>query len=222
MSTSDSARRPDVDNLLMALIEEARRRARRRRRMYGATVLAFAILAGLAFAVRQGPSSSASGSPAAVGGPNLPVAAAELPPKCSALDTQRHAWLHTGGPYPQSWYARYCGPGRAVLRAGGTSFTIKGGSCSGPRNRRSFGLVGHGGPGKGFWFRLAPVVTTDGRERTFVRPGRVGIIDGKVSLPGFSSVPNYGTAIISKDLKSATFSLGGPSTPRVTGSWTCR
>jgi hypothetical protein len=141
------------------------------------------------------------------------------------VDTQRHATLRTGGPYPQSWYERYCGPGRAVLRVGGKSFSIKGGSCSGRINRRSFGLIGYRVPANGFWFRLAPVVTTDGRERWFVRPGRVGIIDGQVSLPGFSSLPYQGTAIISKDLKSATFSLAGPSPPsraRVTGSWTCR
>ena len=148
-------------------------------------------------------------------------AAAPIPPTCSALDTQRHATLRAGGRYPQSWYERYCGPGRAVARVGGKSFTIEGGNCSGNLNRRSFGLVGYRVPGKGFWFRLAPVVTHSGRERWFVRPGRVDIIDGQVRLPGFDySLANQGTAIISKDLKSATFSVGSP--PRVTGSWRCR
>ena len=148
-------------------------------------------------------------------------AAAPIPPKCSALNTQRHATLRTGGLYPQHWYERYCGPGRAVLRVGGKSFTIKGGNCSGNANRRSFGLIGYGGAGKGFWFRLAPVVTDSGRDRWYVRPGPVTIIDGTVQLPGFDSLPgNRGTAIISKDLESATFSLGTPS--KITGSWTCR
>ena len=143
-------------------------------------------------------------------------AAEAAPPKCSALNTQRHATLHTGG------YERYCGPGSAVLRVGGKSFTIDGGNCSGNLNRRSFGLIGYGGlTGKGFWFRLEPVKTATGRTRWYVRPGRVTIMDGDVQLPGFSSLPgNHGTAIISKDLKSATFSVGSP--PRVTGSWTCR
>jgi hypothetical protein len=141
--------------------------------------------------------------------------AAPIPPKCSAVNAQRHATLRTGG------YERYCGPGRAVARVGGKSFTIEGGNCSGRLNRRSFGLFGYGGlPGKGFWFRLEPVVTADGRQRWFVRPGRVNIMDGDVDLPGFDSLPHPGTAIISKDLKSATFSLGSP--PRITGSWTCR
>ena len=48
-------------------------------------------------------------------------------------------------------------------------------------------------------------------------------MDGDVQLPGFDSLPgNHGTAIISKDLKSATFSIRDPWKPRVTGSWTCR
>ena len=152
-------------------------------------------------------------------------AAAPIPPTCSALNTQRHATLYTDGLYPatatRAGYIRECGPGRAVARVGGKSFTIHGGNCSGRLNRRSFGLMGSGGArGKGFWFRLAPVVTTDGRQRWYVRPGRNTIMDGEVQLPGFSSLPNEGTAIISKDLKKATFSVGSP--PRVTGSWTCR
>jgi hypothetical protein len=138
-------------------------------------------------------------------------------PTCTALNTQRHATLYTSG------YVRYCGPGRAVLRIEGTSFTIEGGSCSGRLNRRSFGLIGSGGlPGKGFWFRLAPVVAADGGQRWYVRPGRNTIMDGEVDLPGFSSLPHQGTATVSRDLRSATFSVGDPSRRRVTGSWTCR
>ena len=138
-------------------------------------------------------------------------AAALIPPKCSALNTQRHATLRTGG------YERYCGPGRAVVRVGSRSFTIESGNCSGNLNRRSFGLMGYGGlPGRGFWLRLAQ---TNGRW--YVRPGPNTIMDGEVQLPGFDSLPgNQGTAVISKDLKSATFSLGSP--PRITGSWKCR
>jgi photosystem II stability/assembly factor-like uncharacterized protein len=63
MTTIDSAREPDADDLLRALIEEARRRARRRRGMYGAAVLSFA-LAGIVFATQEGSPSSPSGVPA--------------------------------------------------------------------------------------------------------------------------------------------------------------
>ena len=143
-------------------------------------------------------------------------AADSTPPNCSALNTQRHTTLSGGG------YDRYCGPGRAVVRVGRKSYTIEGGNCSGNQNRRSFGLVGSGGQsgGKGFWFRLEPVQTATGRTRWFVRPGRVNIMDGDLDVPGFDYLPRPATAIISKDVKSATFSLGSP--PRVTGSWKCR
>ena len=74
-------------------------------------------------------------------------AAAPIPPKCTALNTQRHATRYTEGLYPgpatRPGYIRYCGPGRAVARVGGTSFTIEGGNCSGRGNRRSFGLMGY-------------------------------------------------------------------------------
>ena len=136
-------------------------------------------------------------------------AAAPLPPKCSGLNTQRHATLNVEG------YTRFCGPGRAVVRVGGKSYTIEGGNCSGRLNRRSFGLMGTDLPAKGFWFRLAQ---TNGRW--YVRPGRNTIMDGEVQLPGLRAVPYPATAFISKDVKSATFSLGSP--PRATGSWTCR
>jgi hypothetical protein len=122
-------------------------------------------------------------------------------------------------------YERYCGPGRAVIRVAGKSFTIEGGNCSGNLNRRSFGVVGNGGSTKGFWFRLEPVTTATGRTRWYVRPGRVTIMDGDVDVPGFPNAPgNRGTAIISKDLESATFSIRTrpSSPPMVTGSWRCR
>ncbi len=149
--------------------------------------------------------------------------AAPAPPKCSALSTQRHGRLvtgpwNTGGP----GYVRYCGPGRAVLRVGGTSFHIKGGTCRAGQASVRFGLLGYGGlPGRGFIARLQPA-GTDARPRWYLRPGRIPIIDGEVQLPGFQSLPHQGTAIVAKDLQSATFSLGDPARPRITGSWTCR
>jgi hypothetical protein len=148
-------------------------------------------------------------------------AAAPVPPKCSTLNTQRHGRLvtgewNTGGP----GYVRHCGPGRAVLRVGGKSFTIEDGTCRGSMASVRFGLLGHGGlTGKGFFARLQPA-GTDAHPRWYIRPGRIPIIDGETQLPGFGNeLPHQGTAIISKDLKSATFALRGP--PQVTGSWTC-
>jgi hypothetical protein len=79
--------------------------------------------------------------------------------------------------------------------------------------------MGYGVPGRGFWVRLAPVVTAERRQRWYVRPGRTTIMDGEVQLPGFGSLPHHRTAIIAKDLESATFALGAP--PRITGSWSC-
>ena len=43
------------------------------------------------------------------------------------------------------------------------------------------------------------------------RPGRNAMIDGSMQLPGVSpdQITSRGAAIVSKSLKSATFSLGG-------------
>ena len=69
-------------------------------------------------------------------------------------------------------YSRYCGPGRAVVRVGGESFTIKGGRWY--VARRGAGAPAYSGtasatrrPG-GFWFLLGGPT----------RPGRNDIIDG--------------------------------------------
>ena len=136
-------------------------------------------------------------------------ASPQLPPKCSALDTQRGRILHSeeykaGGP----WAARYCGPGRVVVRVGGKTFTIKGGRCT--SRRVGFGVLG----------------TPRGRGLSLVldhhnRPGRNAIIDGSIQLPG-AGLSYPGIAIRSKDLDSATFSIGTPGQPpTMTGSWTC-
>ena len=144
-------------------------------------------------------------------------AAVPLPPECSAADTQRRAILFSGGwgTDDKPGYSRYCGPGRAVVRVGGKSFTLKGGRCT--SRRAGFGVlwngIGNAPPGRGFWFLL---------ERAN-RPGRNDIIDGGVELPGVTPAhtTGRGTAIVAKSLKSATFSLKGPSQTKITGSWTC-
>ena len=141
-----------------------------------------------------------------------------LPRKCSSADTQRRATLFSGAyrnPDGGGGYARFCGPGRAVVRVGVKSFTIQGGRCDlkSPSPRVHFGLAGNGSakPMTGF----AAVL-----ERG-TRPGRNRIIDSSVVVGGASPAgPSTGTAIVAKGLKSATFSIGRAPT-RVTGSWTC-
>jgi hypothetical protein len=137
-------------------------------------------------------------------------ASPDVPPKCSPADTQRHAILHSetfkaGGP----WAGRYCGPGKAVVRVEGKSFTITGGFCT--PGRVGFGLFANAGT-KGIVLVL----------RASNRAGRTEIIDSSVRMPGVTGeIPNTGTAIRAKGLKSGTFTLTGSGALRVTGSWTC-
>jgi hypothetical protein len=77
-----------------------------------------------------------------------------------------------------------------------------------------FGVLGSGPHARGFSFVL----------NHHNVPGRNAIIDGVIQLPGVSTANTRitGTAIKSKDLESATFSIGRADRPaRITGSWTC-
>jgi len=139
-------------------------------------------------------------------------ASPRLPPQCSPADTQRGRILHSdefeaGGP----WSARYCGPGRAVVRVGGKSFAIRGGRCT--SRRVGFGRLGNEGRGISLVLKHAN------------RRGRNDIIDGIIQLPGVrlpDKTPVTGTVITSEDLERATFSIGKPGHPaRITGSWIC-
>ena len=97
-----------------------------------------------------------------------------------------------------------------MVRVGGKSFTIKGGYCTLGRVR--FGLFADVAGAKGI------VLVLRARNRT----GRTEIIDSSVRLPGVTGeIPNTGTAIRAKGLKSGTFALMGSEGPRLTGSWTC-
>lgn len=128
-------------------------------------------------------------------------------PTCSLLATQHHWTLRKGA------YNRYCGPGRVVAQVGGKTLVITGGACDLGNGRIGFGVIGFGAPGRGIWLRMEEGWTPR-------QSGRFGISDGNIQLPGFRPLPHTGTAIIAKDLKSATFTLGSTS-PRVTGRWTC-
>ena len=99
------------------------------------------------------------------------------------------------------------------MRVGGKSFTIKGGRCL--SGRVGFGVLGRGPHRKGFTLVL--------NHHNW--PGRNGIDDGIIQLPGFNFANALitGTAIRSKNLESASFSIGTHGHPagRITGTWTC-
>jgi hypothetical protein len=138
---------------------------------------------------------------------------ASVGPTCSASATRNEQTLR------ERHYARYCGRGRAVVRVDGKMFVIKGGTCHRRGGGVGFGLIEDGGRrARGIWLRLQPV-----GDALFVNvvAGRNKVIDGEVQLPGFPSLPHTGTAIVAKDLRSGTFSLGSPAKPRITGSFTC-
>ena len=145
-------------------------------------------------------------------------AATPLPPECSAADIQAHAILRSAGwgTNTDPGYARYCGPGHAVVQVDNRSFTFKVGRCT--STRAYFGVLGNGvggaSPGRGVVLIL---------ERAKHR-GRNHLMDWAAALPGVSldRIPGTGTAVVSKDLKSATFSLDiEGSTNKVRGRWSC-
>ena len=142
---------------------------------------------------------------------------APLRPNCSLAETQRQAFLRSGGwgTEDEAGYMRYCGPGRVVMQVDGRSLSIEGGSCSARRVR--FGVlwnrVGQAPVGRGLWMLLEP-----GKRR-----GRIDIVDGEIQFPGVSRVaaPTIGTAIVAKGLMSATFTVSVGRATKVTGRWTC-
>ena len=103
---------------------------------------------------------------------------APLRPNCSLAETQRQAFLRSGGwgTEDEAGYMRYCGPGRVVMQVDGRSLSIEGGSCSARRVR--FGVlwnrVGQAPVGRGLWMLLEP-----GKRR-----GRIDIVDGEIQFPG--------------------------------------
>ena len=125
-----------------------------------------------------------------------------------------------GVPVPPR-YARYCGPGRAVVRLRGKSFTVAGGRCNRTLGRVSprwlwFGLFNSGSRSDPSARGLSLVVEPGNR------PGRQTIIDSIVRVDGLDLAPT-GAAFLAKDLRSGTFTLftRGPARTRVTGSWNC-
>jgi hypothetical protein len=142
-------------------------------------------------------------------------ASAPLPPKCSAQQGSAFAFSGGWGTNDKPGYAAYCGPGKAVIQVEDKSFTIQGGHCTARRVR--FGYlwngVGEAPAGRGLWLLLEP------RNR----PGRIGIADADIQLPGIGrrAPTATGTAIVAKGLKSATFSLRTGGGIKFTGRWTC-
>lgn len=141
--------------------------------------------------------------------------ATSVGPSCSTSATRGQRVLRVGA------YVRYCGPGRAVLRVGDKVFRIDGGTCRRGMGSVGFGLNGSAGSQvSGIWLRLQPE-GSDGVPPWNIRAGRNAVIDGEVQLSGLLSLPHTGTAVVARDAKSATFSLGDPVKPKITGRFTC-
>ena len=143
---------------------------------------------------------------------------ATVPRACSPTDKQTRAVLTTGS-YSKGGpgYARFCGPGRAVVRIGERSFTIRGARCGKRGHQRwlYFGLLANGtshqSDARGF-----SIVTEPGD-----RPRRARVIDSILQVTGVELVP-VGTTIVARGLNSGTLALVVPGTgERVTGTWAC-
>jgi hypothetical protein len=182
------ARRPDLDRLLKALIEEAWRRARRRRRVYAGVAFSIAVLGAIVLATFQGPAKSQSGSEAVLAGPN-----AQAPRSLAGTEHTVHAVkgffrlkgkrgritviVRFAGFAESSWeIAR--GPGSSPLMPPSTGqyLQIRGGGH----------FVEAGGSGTAWYARLVGYVTPKGGPRQHVvvklkgrRPGTFVIIPTK-------------------------------------------
>ena len=95
------------------------------------------------------------------------------------------------------------------MRIEGKSFVIKGGRCT--SQRVGMGVIGPATGARGTWLLLE-------------KPNRSGpnrVSDGAIQLPGFKGLGSVtGTALLSKGLNTATFSVWWGAT-KVTGTWTC-
>jgi|SRR4249919_2250423 len=149
-------------------------------------------------------------------------AVSPTPPRCSAADTRRNAFLWN------SLYSRFCGPARAVVHLNGKTYRIRGGHCLPRRSPRTktkrrrlngmeIGLLADSPAPAGRGISLIHWMAT--------QPRPVTIEDSEIEVPG-TRVAASGTIIVGKGLKGGTFSLysrdaSGPTGVTLTGSWTC-
>ena len=144
--------------------------------------------------------------------------AVAVPRTCTPADARERAFLVTGDrsrerDYP---YTRACGAASAVVRVGGATYVLKGGSC-GYRDARTrwlwFGLfTGGNRPGasaEGLSLVLQPAN----------RDGRTTLADSVVEVGGLNLAPRD-IAVQRDGLRRGTFSGIWQGT-RVTGGWVC-
>jgi hypothetical protein len=152
-----------------------------------------------------------------------------LPPTCSAADNLKGVTLFAPP------YARACGPARAVVRVGATTYVMSGGYCRRLDTQPTDALARYGitiglftnrpAGAPGYWRRRAV-----GRSIAFwwvqpkpARAGRFEIAETGVEVPGSPASAARGVVTVSTVLNSGTFSLvDSGSATRITGSFTCR
>jgi hypothetical protein len=140
------------------------------------------------------------------------------PPKCSAADNLK------GGMLIALPNRRACGPARAVVRVGATTYVMRGGSCERldtqptdalSRFRVTIGVFGAGATSRGidfWWWQPKPP-----------RAGRFRIAETSLEAPGTTGFLGRAFVTVSKGLNSGTFSfVDSRSAIRITGSFTCR
>jgi len=145
-----------------------------------------------------------------------------LPPECSAADNLKGVTLIAPP------YRRACGPARAVVRVGATTYVMRGGSCrrldTKPTDHRArySVFVGMYGPAAAsraidfWWWQPKPV-----------RAGSFEIAESSVEVPGKRAMGAGGAGFVTvpRGVKSGTFSFGvvdSRSATRITGSFSCR
>jgi hypothetical protein len=151
------------------------------------------------------------------------------PPECSAADTLKRVTLFAPP------YARACGPARAVVRVGATTYVMRGGYCRRLDTQPTDALARYGVTvglftnrptgAPGYWRRRAV-----GRSIAFwwvqpkpARAGRFEIAETSVEVPGSPALAAGGFVTVPRGLNSGTFSfVDSGSATRITGSFRCR
>ena len=153
------------------------------------------------------------------------------PPNCSAADNLKGVTLFAPP------YSRACGPARAVVRVGATTYVMRGGHCrqldtqpTDPLARygATIGLFTNRPAGASGYERRRAVGRSIGLWWSQPKPARAGrfeIDEIGVEVPGERAAGAGGTGFVTlpRGLNSGTFSfIDGPSATRITGSFSCR
>jgi hypothetical protein len=141
----------------------------------------------------------------AVGRGDLPA-----PPHCTATDNGKQAILHIptpGLPGGHPLYVRFCGPAQAVVRLGGSSYRIRGGSCTDTTGYEAIRIGLHA-------FAHAPVRAS---FLAFVSSAAPAVF---IQLPGIRYATGQATTS-GTPIRSGRFSGHLRNGTPFDGSWTC-